>query len=290
MTDLAAIQAEIMPRLERLLALAAGWAEPSAPGAEGRHDSAPIAVAERAAPGSAGGSTLATSGMVQTSNRAQPATETPPIPLREVADRAATMPTGLPAADEAGSDADTRSADPRTVLPRTGPFRLSRRTARSERPAAQHRNSDTVSSVAGSGPRQSRSAPQQPSRAGAVPASDPHADLPRFRLARRTPAEAARSPVLGVAGTGTMPPGVVGPVPAPAPFAPAGTTPGPAEFGFPRFGGAPPAGAGSLLLPSVAIPALSAAMAAPALTDDALEDALADLLERAALEAGVSPP
>ena len=45
MADLAAIQAEIMPRLERLLALAALWAEPARPFADAAGRTEPVAAA-----------------------------------------------------------------------------------------------------------------------------------------------------------------------------------------------------------------------------------------------------
>jgi hypothetical protein len=302
MADLVAIQTTIMPRLERLLALAAGWAEPLAPGLEPAHGAIPGTSADRTALGSTDGSSAVSSGVAWADASASAATGIASAPP----DLSAGQATAIAAmtVEPRAPHAVHRDAAPRRAAPSaTHPFRDHHGVTPSDVPATPPPMSLPVIPVARASLRRNRQEPTQPDPVGAPRSVDPpvgdrrsggtRALLPRFRLARRAPAEPARPPAFGLAGAGVAPPDA-GSESEPAPFAPPpvsrGLAAGPAGTALPLSRTAPPSGAGSLPLPSVTAPALSAAPVAPALTDDALEDALADLLERAALEAGVALP
>lgn len=302
MTDLVAIQATIMPRLERLLALAAGWAESSGPGPEPSHGAAPGSAAARAAPGSARGPSAVASGLARADADASATAGIASAPPGPAAGQATAI-AAMTVEPRAPHDGDRDAARERPVPSAAHPFPHPDGAAPSDGPTASPPMSPPVIPMARASLRRNRQEPTQPDPVGAPRSRDPpagdrrpgeaRADLPRFRLARRAPPEPARPPAFGLAGAGVAPPDAgSGSTPSPfaSPFASRDTAAGPAGSALPLLRTAPPAVSGSLPLPSVATPALSAPPVAPALTDDALEDALADLLERAALEAGVAPP
>lgn len=276
MADLAAIQAGILPRLERLLALAAGWAEPALPftGDAGRSPSAAVTPGLAPAAGSpsvmAAGATRADSTGEGAAGNVLSPHGSAPVPHSA-------------AGPDAGADLPDAARPPAPVIPSaSGPFRLPAAPAPHGGMEAPRRQPPMSAALPRPAPP-----PHPPPEAGGTTA------LPRFRLARRATVPTSRPPALGVAGAGSLPEGArsapdtsaAGAAPLPGIAAPGLAAPDPVILRPPTR-----LAPGSLPLPPAAAPLLAPAAATPAPAEDMLEDALADLLERAALEAGVSPP